>query len=107
MTAETEPTTQSTGSCCSPTGACHGGGAADVQIEPTEAVTAVYEVKGMTCGHCEGAVSEEISALGGVTSVEAVAATGRVTVSSKAPLTEDAVRAAVDEAGYELVGRAA
>ncbi|ALC29871.1 MULTISPECIES: heavy-metal-associated domain-containing protein [Streptomyces] len=110
MTAETEPTTQSTGSCCSPTGACHGGGGADaqdVQIEPTESVTTVYEVKGMTCGHCEGAVSEEISALGGVTSVEAVAATGRVTVSSKAPLAEDAVRAAVDEAGYELVGRAA
>ncbi|MFJ9684937.1 heavy-metal-associated domain-containing protein [Streptomyces bacillaris] len=107
MTAETEPTTQSTGSCCSPAGACHGGGAADVQIEPAESVTAVYEVTGMTCGHCEGAVSEEISALGGVTSVEAVAATGRVTVSSKAPLAEDAVRAAVDEAGYELVGRAA
>ncbi|MBT2377358.1 heavy-metal-associated domain-containing protein [Streptomyces sp. ISL-111] len=106
MTAETEPTTQSTGSCCSPTGSCHDG-AADVQAEPTESVTTVYEVKGMTCGHCEGAVSEEISALGGVTAVEAVAATGRVTVSSKAPLAEDAVRAAVDEAGYELVGRAA
>ncbi|ARF72609.1 heavy-metal-associated domain-containing protein [Kitasatospora albolonga] len=106
MTAETEPTTPSTGSCCSPTGSCHDG-AADVRIEPTDSVTAVYEVKGMTCGHCEGAVSEEISALGGVTSVEAVAATGRVTVSSKAPLAEDAVRAAVDEAGYELVGRAA
>ncbi|MFD3738223.1 copper-binding protein [Streptomyces sp. CB00316] len=106
MTAETEPTTQSTGSCCSPTGSCHDG-AADAQAEPTESVTTVYEVKGMTCGHCEGAVSEEISALGGVTAVEAVAATGRVTVSSKAPLAEDAVRAAVDEAGYELVGRAA
>ncbi|WP_326705796.1 MULTISPECIES: heavy-metal-associated domain-containing protein [Streptomyces] len=106
MTAETEPTTQSTGSCCSPSGSCHGG-ATDVQIEPTDSVTTVYEVKGMTCGHCEGAVSEEISALGGVTSVEAVATTGRVTVSSKAPLAEDAVRAAVDEAGYELVGRAA
>lgn len=105
MTAETEPTTQPTGSCCSPTGSCHGG--ADVQIEPADSVTTVYEVKGMTCGHCEGAVSEEISALGGVTSVEAVAATGRVTVSSEAPLAEDAVRAAVDEAGYELVGRAA
>ncbi|MEW2065469.1 heavy-metal-associated domain-containing protein [Streptomyces sp. NPDC007346] len=106
MTAETEPTTQSTGSCCSPTGSCHGG-SADVQIESTDSVTTVYEVKGMTCGHCEGAVSEEISTLGGVTSVEAVASTGRVTVSSKAPLTDDAVRAAVDEAGYELVGRAA
>ncbi|MFC9004595.1 heavy-metal-associated domain-containing protein [Streptomyces microflavus] len=107
MTAETETTTQSTGSCCSPTGSCHDGGAADVQIEATDSVTTVYEVKGMTCGHCEGAVSEEISTLGGVTSVEAVASTGRVTVSSKAPLAEDAVRAAVDEAGYELVGRAA
>ena len=67
----------------------------------------VYLVKGMTCGHCEGAVSEEISALAGVTSVAAVAATGLVTVTSKAPLTEDAVRAAVDEAGYELLGPAA
>lgn len=105
MTAETE-TPQSTGSCCSPTGSCHDG-AADVQIEPTDAVTTVYQVTGMTCGHCEGAVSEEISEIAGVTSVEAVAATGRVTVTSKAPLAEEAVRAAVDEAGYELVGRAA
>lgn len=70
-------------------------------------VTTVYEVKGMTCGHCEGAVTQEISALPGVTSVQAVAATGRVTVASKAPLDEEAVRAAVDEAGYELVGTAA
>jgi hypothetical protein len=37
--------------------------------------------------------------------VKAVASTGRVTVISEAPLDEDAVRAAVDEAGYELVGR--
>ncbi|WSV70256.1 heavy-metal-associated domain-containing protein [Streptomyces sp. NBC_01012] len=66
----------------------------------------VYEVKGMTCGHCEGAVTEEVSGIEGVTSVKAEAASGRVTVASAAPLTDDAVRAAVDEAGYELVGRA-
>ncbi|WP_169801269.1 cation transporter, partial [Streptomyces kanamyceticus] len=48
------------------------------------AVTTVYEVKGMTCGHCEGAVSSEISELTGVTSVTAVAATGLVTVVSAA-----------------------
>ncbi|MFI8435739.1 heavy-metal-associated domain-containing protein [Streptomyces sp. NPDC079020] len=102
MTAETE-TPQATGSCCSPSGSCHDG-AADVQVG---AVTAVYEVKGMTCGHCEGAISEEISGIEGVTSVKAVASTGRVTVVSQAPLAEDAVRAAVDEAGYELVGPAA
>ncbi|MFE9723619.1 heavy-metal-associated domain-containing protein [Streptomyces sp. NPDC005794] len=101
MTAETD-TPRTTGSCCSSTGSCHDG-AADVQVG---GVTTVYEVKGMTCGHCEGAVSEEISGIEGVTSVKAEAATGRVTVASTAPLTDDAVRAAVDEAGYELVGRA-
>ncbi|TQK44689.1 copper chaperone CopZ [Streptomyces sp. SLBN-118] len=103
MTAETNTeTAQATGSCCSSTGSCHDG-AADVQIG---GVTAVYRVTGMTCGHCEGAVTAEISELTGVTSVKAVAATGQVTVVSDAPLEESAVRAAVDEAGYELVGQA-
>ncbi|MGW4228052.1 heavy-metal-associated domain-containing protein [Streptomyces sp. NPDC004980] len=101
MTAETD-TPRTTGSCCSSTGSCQDG-AAEVRIG---GVTAVYEVKGMTCGHCEGAVSEEISGIEGVTSVKAEAAEGRVTVVSAAPLPEDAVRAAVDEAGYELVGLA-
>ncbi|MFR9796543.1 heavy-metal-associated domain-containing protein [Streptomyces sp. MS06] len=72
----------------------------------TTDVTTVYRVSGMTCAHCEGAVSEEISALTGVSSVKAVAQTGEVTVVSAAPLDEEAVRSAVDEAGYELVGRA-
>ena len=101
MTVESD-TPLTTGSCCSSTGSCHDG-AADVQVG---GVTTVYEVKGMTCGHCEGAVSEEIGEIEGVTSVKAEATTGRVTVASAAPLTDDAVRAAVDEAGYELVGRA-
>ncbi|WP_413753626.1 heavy-metal-associated domain-containing protein [Streptomyces sp. R-74717] len=102
MTAETQ-LPQATGSCCSPSGSCHDG--ADSSA-PAGEVTTVYQVTGMTCGHCEGAVSEEISGIEGVTSVKAVASTGRVTVVSRAPLAEDAVRAAVDEAGYELVGRA-
>ncbi|MEV5241955.1 heavy-metal-associated domain-containing protein [Streptomyces cinnamoneus] len=68
--------------------------------------TTVYKVTGMTCGHCESAVTEELSALAGVTSVAAAAATGLVTVVSAAPLDDEAVRAAVDEAGYELTGRA-
>ncbi|WP_326668208.1 heavy-metal-associated domain-containing protein [Streptomyces canus] len=69
-------------------------------------VTAVYKVSGMSCGHCEGAVSGEISEIDGVSSVKAVASRGEVTVVSSAPLDEEAVRAAVDEAGFELVGRA-
>ncbi|MFD0393534.1 heavy-metal-associated domain-containing protein [Streptomyces nogalater] len=69
-------------------------------------VTTVYKVTGMSCGHCEGSVSEEISQLPGVSSVKAVASTGEVTVVSAAPLDEEAVRAAVDEAGYELAYQA-
>uniref|UniRef100_A0AAU2JMI3 Cation transporter n=1 Tax=Streptomyces sp. NBC_00049 TaxID=2903617 RepID=A0AAU2JMI3_9ACTN len=68
--------------------------------------TTVYRVTGMTCGHCEGAVTSELSGLAGVSSVKAVAATGEVTVVSAAPLADEDVRAAVDEAGYEFTGRA-
>ncbi|WP_405582618.1 heavy-metal-associated domain-containing protein [Streptomyces sp. NBC_01190] len=67
---------------------------------------AVYSVTGMSCGHCESAVTKEVTALAGVTSVRAVAKTGLLTVASEQPLDEEALRAAVDEAGYELVGPA-
>lgn len=67
---------------------------------------AVYSVTGMSCGHCESAVTKEVTAIPGVTSVTAVAKTGLVTVASAQPLDDDVVRAAVDEAGYDLVGRA-
>ncbi|MER5882623.1 heavy-metal-associated domain-containing protein [Streptomyces sp. NPDC001941] len=100
MTSDTKAELpQATGSCCSPSGSCHDAGDAGQGA----GVTTVYQVKGMTCGHCEGAVSSEISELPGVTSVKAVASTGQVTVVSEAALDEAAVRAAVDEAGYELV----
>ncbi|HEU5129133.1 MAG TPA: heavy-metal-associated domain-containing protein [Glycomyces sp.] len=65
-----------------------------------------YLVKGMTCGHCAGAVTREVSALPGVENVEVAVDTGRVTVVSTGELSADAVREAVDEAGYELVGAA-
>ncbi|WP_282699348.1 heavy-metal-associated domain-containing protein [Streptomyces sp. CC219B] len=67
-------------------------------------VSATYKVSGMSCGHCEGAVSGEISGIPGVSSVKAVASTGEVTVVSDAALSDEDVRAAVDEAGFELVG---
>lgn len=105
MSAQTELPqigTESTGSCCSPSGSCHSDAAGSAE----GAVTTVYQVTGMTCGHCEGAVSDEVSGLAGVMSVKAVASTGQVTVVSAAPLDEEEVRAAVDEAGYELAGRA-
>ncbi|MEW2496909.1 MULTISPECIES: heavy-metal-associated domain-containing protein [Streptomyces] len=76
------------------------------QTDTPGSVTTVYKVSGMSCGHCEGAVSGEISGISGVSSVTAVASTGEVTVVSAASLDDETVRAAVDEAGFELVGKA-
>lgn len=58
-----------------------------VETDTQGSVTAVYQVSGMSCGHCEGAVSGEITQLAGVSSVKAVASTGEVTVVSAAPST--------------------
>jgi copper chaperone CopZ len=59
----------------------------------------------MTCQHCVSAVTEEVSGLPGVTGVQVDLPSGGLTVTSDAPLDDDAVRAAVEEAGYEVVGR--
>lgn len=64
--------------------------------------TATYSVAGMTCGHCVSAVTEELARLDGVRDVRVDLASGRVDVDSEQPLADDAVRAAVDEAGYRL-----
>lgn len=64
-----------------------------------------YEVAGMSCDHCVRAVTEEIGRVPGVSAVVVDLATGRVSVTSDRPLDWEAVRAAVDDAGYEL-GRA-
>ena len=66
------------------------------------AVTTTYTVTGMTCEHCVNAVTSELTALDGVDDVQVDLGSGRVTVTSEAPLSDVAVRAAVDEAGYEL-----
>jgi copper chaperone len=68
--------------------------------------TATYTVVGMTCGHCVSAVTEEVTQVPGVTDVDVDLASGRLTVNSDAPVDDDAVRAAVDEAGYQLAGSA-
>jgi copper chaperone CopZ len=68
--------------------------------------TATYDVQGMTCGHCVSAVTEELTGLDGVTEVSVdltPGGTSKVTVTSDAPLDGADVRAAVDEAGYEVV----
>lgn len=63
--------------------------------------TTTYTVSGMTCGHCELSVKEEISEISGVTDVTADHTTGAVTVTGEG-FSDEQVAAAVAEAGYEL-----
>lgn len=65
--------------------------------------TTVFTVKGMTCGHCVAAVTDEVVKLPSVTGVEIDLPTGAVTVQSDAPIDPAAFAEAVDEAGYEVV----
>lgn len=67
--------------------------------------TTTITVTGMTCGHCEAAVKEELGALQGVTEVAVDLNAGGetpVTITSAGELDDASIRAAVDEAGYEV-----
>ncbi|MGW3044496.1 heavy-metal-associated domain-containing protein [Kitasatospora sp. NPDC001159] len=87
-------------SCC---GSC-GTDAAKAPATPSAERT-VFQVTGMTCGHCVTSVTAELKKVDGVTEVAVDLATGQVTVDSTKPLVDGDVAAAVDEAGYDLVGR--
>ena len=72
--------------------------------EGVKMTTATYKVTGMTCDHCVRAVTEEVSKLPGVSDVTVDLAAGTVTIASDTSLEQGAVRAAIDEAGYHVVG---
>jgi copper ion binding protein len=61
-----------------------------------------YGVDGMTCEHCVRAVTSEVGAIPGVRDVHVDLTGGTVTVASDQPVDAAAVRAAVEEAGYEV-----
>ena len=64
--------------------------------------TRTYTVSGMTCGHCVLSVKEEVGEIAGVESVDVDLASGRMDVAG-AGITDEQVRTAVREAGYEVV----
>ena len=64
-------------------------------------------INGMTCGHCVASVTEELSEVPGVLNVEVIlnsGATSKATVVTNTELDDNALRDAVSEAGFELVG---
>jgi copper chaperone len=60
-----------------------------------------YTVAGMTCSHCVLSVREEVSEIPGVSAVDVDLASRRLTVTGES-FSDDAVRAAVADAGYEV-----
>jgi copper chaperone CopZ len=65
--------------------------------------SSTYTVKGMTCDHCAGSVTAEVTKIAGVTEVAVDVAAGRLTVVSSSPVPAAAVEEAVEEAGYAVV----
>jgi copper chaperone len=65
---------------------------------------ATFAVVGMTCGHCVASVTEEVSEVDGITSVDVDLATGRLTVASDAAIDAHAIKRAVETAGFQLAG---
>ena len=62
--------------------------------------TIEFDVSGMTCGHCETSVREEVSEVAGVDGIEVSAQTGKLSVTGADTIDPAAIIAAVDEAGY-------
>jgi copper chaperone len=66
--------------------------------------TVTVTVAGMSCGHCVSSVREEVGSIPGVTAVNVDLANGEVTIDSDLHVESDAIRTAVEEAGYQLAG---
>jgi copper chaperone len=62
-----------------------------------------YQVTGMTCGHCEMSVREEVGEISGVTDIQVSVQTGLLVVTASGDVDDAAVLAAVEEAGYSAV----
>ncbi|MFE7513482.1 heavy-metal-associated domain-containing protein [Streptomyces sp. NPDC057540] len=93
------------GSCCTPDNSCSTT-AETAAVAVAESTAIVYAVSGMTCGHCRTAITKSVGALDGVISVDVDVTGGLVTVTTGGEPADAAITAAVDDAGYELTGRA-
>lgn len=88
-------------SCCSTATAP----ASDIPVAATPTVTEEVLVSGMTCAHCVSSVTEELTGIDGVENVTVDLHAGgasRVTIHSTTPISNSAVKGAVEQAGYTL-----
>ncbi|QDZ14274.1 heavy-metal-associated domain-containing protein [Humibacter ginsenosidimutans] len=66
-------------------------------------ITTTFRVTGMSCSHCEHAVTDEVAKIDGVTGIDVSAQTGLLAVDSDGAVSDEAVLRAVDEAGYSAL----
>jgi copper chaperone CopZ len=92
-------------SCCTPDGSCQSGATDKPAADST--TTTVYNVSGMTCGHCKGAVTEAVGALDDVRAVDVDLEAARITVITGGAPDDALIAKAVDDVGYEVTGRVA
>lgn len=93
--------------CCTPDASCSTSTAQGATTVVADRHTAVYAVAGMTCGHCGTTVTKAIGDLDSVLSVDVDVAAGRVSVTTGGEPDDAEITKVVDEAGYEVTGRAA
>lgn len=67
-------------------------------------MTTTITVEGMSCGGCANSVRAELTHIPGVLGVDVDVSSGTVTIASDSPVDDEAIRAAVEEAGYTLAG---
>lgn len=67
-------------------------------------MTKSIKIEGMSCGHCSAAVKKELEKIAGVSKVNVDLDAKQATLEAEAPVSDEMLRAAVDEAGYEVVG---
>lgn len=63
----------------------------------------IVNIKGMTCGHCEGRVTSELLTIPGVTAVVASAENATAVMTLDSEVTADQIDVAVRAAGYSVV----
>ncbi|KAA1245613.1 heavy-metal-associated domain-containing protein [Mycobacterium simiae] len=64
--------------------------------------TVTITVAGMSCGHCASSVRDEVGRIPGVTAVDVDLPSGAVTLETDGPVDDNAIKSAVEEAGYRL-----
>ena len=67
-------------------------------------MTTTVKINGMMCGHCEAHVKKALEALDGVESAVTSKDENNAVLTLSTEVAEDAVKAAVEDAGYEYVG---